>query len=176
MAQGDQSGQSKLKVHWNLSGPLFLPFSPFLFSPSSLLRSVLTSKPCFCNRFFTPLHPHPFLSLVRTFVRTLACTHTRTCILLTTRFRWPRLVTMRFGSSVVPLHWVLLHRQPHTLFVCLVFLISSASFACTCASHNPLSGQDGGVGMSPFTAGRDGRFPMETDWMEVWTQTSVPAG
>ena len=46
-----------------------------------------------------------FLSLTRTIVRTLVCTHTRTRTLLTTRFRWPRFVTMRFGSSVVPLHW-----------------------------------------------------------------------
>ena len=55
-----------------------------------------------------------FLSLARTIVWTLVCTHTRTRTLLTARFRWPRFVTMRFGSSVVPLHLVPFHRQPHT--------------------------------------------------------------
>ena len=73
-----------------------------------------------------------FPSLARAFVRTLACTHTRVRILLTTRFRWPRFVTMRFGgSSVVPLHLVLLHWQPHTLFVSLVFPI----FICLLSAH-----------------------------------------
>ena len=118
-----RSSRRLFKTRWSLSGPLLLPFSPFLlfllFSPSSLARSVLTSKPGLCNRFFNevwtviglspfiwfhfhwppqtfsllflscpsvfmPLHPHPFLSLARAFVRTLACTHTRTRILLTT--------------------------------------------------------------------------------------------
>ena len=84
----------------------------------------------FCPRFPSS---SSFLSLARTIVRTLVCTHTRTRILLTTRFRWPRFVTMRFGSSVVPLHLVLLHRQPRTLFVGLVLFIFICPFACTCA-------------------------------------------
>ena len=83
-----------------------------------------------------------FLSLARTIVRTLVCTHTRTRTLLTTRFRWPRFVTMRFGSSVVPLHLVPFHRQPHTPLSVLSFSFSSVPFACTCACL--LSGQDGG--------------------------------
>ena len=83
-----------------------------------------------------------FLSLARTIVRTLVCTHTRTRTLLTTRFRWPRFVTMRFGSSVVPLHLVPFHRQPHTPLSVLSFSFSSVPFACTCAYL--LSGQDGG--------------------------------
>ena len=83
-----------------------------------------------------------FLSLARTFVRTLVCTHTRTRTLLTVRFRWPRFVTMRFGSSVVPLHLVPFHRQPHTPLSVLSFSFSSVPFACTCAYL--LSGQDGG--------------------------------
>ena len=83
-----------------------------------------------------------FLSLARTIVRTLVCTHTRTRTLLTARFRWPRFVTMRFGSSVVPLHLVPFHRQPHTPLSVLSFSFSSVSFACTCAYL--LSGQDGG--------------------------------
>ena len=62
---------------------------------------------------------------VFTIVRTLVCTHTRTRILLTT------FVTMRFGSSVVPLHLVLLHRQPRTLFVGLVLFI----FICPFCVH-----------------------------------------
>ena len=74
-----------------------------------------------------------FLSLARTIVRTLVCTHTRTRTLLTSRFGWPRFVTMRFGSSVVPLHWVLLHRQPHTPLSVSSFSFSSVPFACTCA-------------------------------------------
>ena len=76
-----------------------------------------------------------FLSLARTIVRTLVCTHTRTRTLLTSRFRWPRFVTMRFGSSVVPLHLVLLQRQPHTHTPLSVssFSFSSVPFACTCA-------------------------------------------
>ena len=83
-----------------------------------------------------------FLSLARTIVRTLVCTHTRTRTLLTTRFWWPRFVTMRFGSSVVPLHLVPFHRQPHTPWFVLSFSFSSVPFACTCAYL--LSGQDGG--------------------------------
>ena len=83
-----------------------------------------------------------FLSLACTFVRTLVCTHTRTRTLLTVRFRWPRFVTMRFGSSVVPLHLVPFHRQPHTPLSVLSFSFSSVPFACTCAYL--LSGQDGG--------------------------------
>ena len=83
-----------------------------------------------------------FLSLARTIVRTLVCTHTRTRTLLTARFRWPRFVTMRFGSSVVPLHLVLFHRRPHTTLSVLSFSFSSVPFACTCAYL--LSGQDGG--------------------------------
>ena len=73
-----------------------------------------------------------FLSLARTIVRTLVYTHTRTRTLLTTRFRWPRFVTMRFGSSVVPLHLVLLHRgnDTHTC-VCLVLFI----FICPFCAH-----------------------------------------
>ena len=74
-----------------------------------------------------------FLSLARTIVWTLVCTHTRTRTLLTTRFRWPRFVTMRFGSLVVPLHLVLLHRQPHTPLSVSFFSFSSVPFACTCA-------------------------------------------
>ena len=70
-----------------------------------------------------------FLSLARTIVRTLVCTHTRTRTLLTTRFRWPRFVTMRFGSSVVPLHLVLLRRQQHTPLSVSVFSFSSVPFA-----------------------------------------------
>ena len=83
-----------------------------------------------------------FLSLARTFVRTLVCTHTRTRTLLTARFRWPRFVTMRFAPSVVPLHLVPFHRQPHTPSSVLSFSFSSVPFACTCAYL--LSGQDGG--------------------------------
>ena len=88
-----------------------------------------------------------FLSLARTIVWTLVCTHTRTRTLLTARFRWPRFVTMRFGSSVVPLHLVPFHRQPHTPLSVLSFSFSSVPFACTCAYL--LSGQDGGH-MPPF--------------------------
>ena len=83
-----------------------------------------------------------FLSLARTIVRTVVCTHTRTRTLLTARFRWPRFVTMRFGSSVVPLHLVPFHLQPHTPLSVLSFSFSSFPFACTCAYL--LSGQDGG--------------------------------
>ena len=88
-----------------------------------------------------------FLSLARTIVWTLVCTHTRTRTLLTARFRWPRYVTMRFGSSVVPLHLVPFHRQPNTPLSVLSFSFSSVPFACTCAYL--LSGQDGGH-MPPF--------------------------
>ena len=111
--------------------------SPFirphrLFFPFFLFMS-------FCLHVFSS---SSFLSLARTFVRTLVCTHTRTRTLLTTRFRWPRFVTMRFGSSVVPLHLVPFHRRPHTPLSVLSFSFSSVPFACACAYL--LSGQDGG--------------------------------
>ena len=86
-----------------------------------------------------------FLSLACTIVGTLVCTHTRTRTLLTARFRWPRFVTMRFGSSVVPLHLVPFHRQPHT-FVCLVLLI----FICPFCVH---------MCLPPFRAGWRLRMP-----------------
>ena len=114
------------------------------------------------HRRFFPLFFHVFLSsclfiLILSFSCAyfrpdLVCTHTRTRTLLTTRFRWPRFVTMRFGSSVVPLHLVLLHRQPHTLLPVSVFSFSSVLFACTCAllpfragwrPHMPPSGEAG---------------------------------
>ena len=85
-----------------------LPFFSFMSFLSSCLCILILSFSC--------AHFRPDLSLY-------TYTHRRTRILLTTRFRWPRFVTMRFGSSVVPLHLVFLHRQPHTLFVCLVFLM-----------------------------------------------------
>ena len=87
-----------------------------------------------------------FLSLARTIVRTLVCTHTRPRILLTKRFRWPRFVTMRFGSSVVPLHLVLLHWQPRTFLSVSFFSFSSVPFARTCA-------------LPPFRAGWWPRMP-----------------
>ena len=117
-----QVSQRGLVCHW---------FAPFHLVPLSLAPTDVFPPFLSCLSVFMSLHPHPFLSLARAFVRTLACTHTRTRILLTTRFRWPRFVTMRFGSSVVPLHLVLLHRQPHTLFVCLVVLI----FICLLCAH-----------------------------------------
>ena len=95
----------------------FLPPPP----PSPLARGMFTSKLGFCNRFLNEvwtviglspfIGPHrrlpflsfmsfrlhassssSFLSLARTFVRALVCTHTRTRILLTTRLRWPGLL------------------------------------------------------------------------------------
>ena len=193
-----RSGRRLFKTRWSLSGPLLLPFSPFLFFLLFSLSCVaylqanqalatgfsmrfglsLACPLSFGSPFIGPHRRLPFFSfmsfclhvsssssfpsLARTFVRTLACTHTRTRILLTVRFRWPRLVTMRFGSSVVPLHLVLLHRQPHTLFVCLVFLI----FICLlcvhmCFAQPPfragwgclLSGQDGGHTYLPSGGG-----------------------
>ena len=90
-------------------------FGPFHLVPSSLaptdvFLSFLSGASVFMSR-----HPQPFFSLARTFARALVCTHTRTRILLETRCRYPRFVTMRFGSSVVPLHLVPLRRQLHTL-------------------------------------------------------------
>ena len=101
-----------------------------------------------------------FLSLARTIVRTLVCTHTRTRTLLTTGFRWPRFVTMRFGSSVVPLHVVFLHRQPHTPLSVSVFSFSSVPFACTCA-------------LPPFRAGWRPHMPPfgEACVCTPWNQT-----
>ena len=137
------------------------PFPPLPFSRAACLQTNKASAIGFSMRFgfviglspffWFPFHwppqassflfVHVFLSsclfililpsLARTFVRTLACTHTRTRILLTTRFRWPRFVTMRFGSSVAPLHLILLHRQSHTLFVCLVLFL----FICLVCVH-----------------------------------------
>ena len=152
-------------------------------APSSLARSVFTSKLGFCNRLFlmrfglssvcprsfgSPfiglhrpffflfsfmsfcLHvssSSSFLSLARTIVRTLVCTHTRTRTLLTARFRWPRFVTMRFGSSVVPLHLLgsFSSATTHT-FVCLVLLI----FICPFCVH---------MCLPPFRAGWRSHMP-----------------
>ena len=88
-----------------------------------------------------------FLSLARTIVRTLVCTHTRTRTLLTARFRWPRFVTMRFGSSVVPLHLLgsFSSATTHT-FVCLVLLI----FICPFCVH---------MCLPPFRAGWRSHMP-----------------
>ena len=103
------------------------------------------------HRRFFPLFFHVFLSsCLFILILSFSCAHFRpdlslyTCTrtLLTARFRWPRFVTMRFGSSVVPLHLVPLHRQPHTPLSVLSFSFSSVPFACTCAYL--LSGQDGG--------------------------------
>ena len=63
-----------------------------------------------------------FLSLARTIVRTLVCTHTRMRTLLTTRFRWPRFVTgcpssLGFSSSATTY-----------TFVCLVLFIFICPF------------------------------------------------
>ena len=108
-------------------------FLSFLFFSSPVVCSLSFGSP-----FVDPhrrLHSFSFISLssclARPFLRTLAYTHTRMRILLTTRFRWPRFVTMRFGSSVAPLHLILLHRQSHTLFVCLVLFL----FICLVCVH-----------------------------------------
>ena len=88
-----------------------------------------------------------FLSLARTFVRTLVCTHTRTRTLLTTRFRWPRFVNYNevwligcpsslgsFSSATT-----------HT-FVCLVLL----TFICPFCVH---------MCLPPFRAGWRSHMP-----------------
>ena len=112
--QANKASATGFLMRFGLSSVCPLSFGPPFIGPYK--RHPFFSFMSFCLHVSSS---SSFRSLARTFVRTLACTHTRTRILLTTRFRWPRFVAMRFGSSVVPLHLVLLHRQPHTLFVCL---------------------------------------------------------
>ena len=112
---------------WTVIG--LSPFTWFPFHPPPQTFFPFFSFMSFCLHVSSS---SSFLSLARTFVRTLVCTHTRTRTLLTARFRWPRFVTMRFGSAVVPLHLVPFHRQPHThTFVCLVLFI----FICPFCAH-----------------------------------------
>ena len=85
---------------------------PFFF------HAVLSSRLFTLILSFSCAHYRPDLSLY-------TYTHAYS---LTTRFRWPRFATMRFGSSVVPLHLVLLHRQPRTLFVGLVLFMFICHF------------------------------------------------
>ena len=113
---------------WAVTG-----LSPFIWFPFHRPPQTFFSFFSFMSFCLHVSSSPSFLSLARTIARTLACTHTRTRTLLTTRFRWPRFVTMRFGSSVVPLHLVLLHRQPHTPLSLSSFSFSSVPFACTCA-------------------------------------------
>ena len=101
------------------------PFIWFPFHRPPLTVFFLFSFMSFCLHVSSS---SSFLSLARTIVRTLVCTHTRTRTLLTARFRWPRFVSMRFGSSVVPLHLVPFHRQPHTPLSVLSFSFSSVPF------------------------------------------------
>ena len=102
----------------------FPPLFFHVFLPSCLFILILS---------FSCAHYRPDLSLY---------TYTHAYYTYTARFRWPRFVTMRFGSLVVPLHLVPFHGQPHTPLSVLSFSFSSVPFACTCAYL--LSGQDGG--------------------------------
>ena len=88
----------------------------------------------------------------------------RVCVLSRVRYKW-----VLFGVSVC---------------VCskLSALTRVISFARCCVCACNLWSHKVPFGLFPFNSrGRDGRFPshaneaMEIDWMEVWTQTSVPA-
>ena len=50
------------------------------------------------------------------------------------RFQVAQVFTMRWGSSVVPVHLVSLSLQPHTFLSRLVLLLMSSSF-CLCRVH-----------------------------------------
>ena len=73
-----------------------------------------------------------FSSFARTLVPALVCTCTSTYIL--NRFQVAQVFTMRWGSSVVPVHLVSLSLQPHTFLSRLVLLLMSSSF-CLCRAH-----------------------------------------
>ena len=118
------------------------PSLPFLSLLSGVfLDGILMDRP---PQTFFLLFFHVFLSsCLFILILSFSCayyrpdlslrTYTHAYSILTTRFRWPRFVTMRFGSSVVPLHLVLLHRQPHTPLSVSSFSFSSVPFACACA-------------------------------------------
>ena len=94
------------------------PFIPPTDAFPFFFHVLLSSRLFILILSFSCAHYRPDLSLY-------TYTHAYS---LTTRFRWPRFVTMRFGSSVVPLHLVLLHRQPRTLFVGLVLFMFICHF------------------------------------------------
>ena len=101
------------------SCPLHLvPFSSFV--PLLHLWSPLF--------FHVLLSISSFSSFARTLAPALVCTRTSTYILNTQVF------TMRWSSSVVPVHLVSLSLQPHTFLSRLVLLLMSSSF-CPCRAH-----------------------------------------
>ena len=79
-----------------------------------------------------------FLSLARTIVRTLVCTHTRARILLTTRFRWPRLLQLVHQLSLFTWFFFI---GDHTDEKCVSSLsFSSVSFACLASFPGRITG------------------------------------
>ena len=109
------------------SRPLHLfPFSPFPFTHfcSPLFFRVLLSS-CLSISFL--------LSFAHTSVPALVCTRTFTCT-SKPKFQVAQVFTMRWGSSVVPVHLVPLSSQPRTLLSCLV-LSSCLQFLFLLRAH-----------------------------------------
>ena len=104
-------------------GSLFILFP--VYTP--LVSSFLSCPPVFMSghliRFFVCAHIGPGLSVYVHFY-----------IHFKHRLQVAQVFTMRWGSSVVPVHLVSLSLQPHTFSSRLVLLLMSGSF-CLCRAH-----------------------------------------
>ena len=121
----DQRGlrrfSNEVWVHWFSSPPFRFPFSSF---PPSHTFVFLFSFMSSC------LHVS-FLSFAHTSVLALVCTCTFTYF--KHRFQVAQVLTMRWGSSAVPVHLFSISLQPHTPLSRLVLLFMSSSFRLCCA-------------------------------------------
>ena len=151
-----RSDQSLFKVHWNLyHSQVHTAFTckrgEVLLGVSNEVRLHRFSSP----PFGSPFHPFPFytpwfplffhvllssclvISSLSSFARTLVpalSVYVHFYIHFQHRFWVAQVFTMRWGSSVVPVHLVSLSLQPHTFLSRLVFLLMSSSF-CLCRAH-----------------------------------------
>ena len=104
-------------------GSLFILFP--VYTP--LVSSFLSCPPVFMSGhlilFFVCAHIGPGLSVYVHFY-----------IHFKHRLQVAQVFTMRWGSSVVPVHLVSLSLQPHTFLSRLVLLLMSSSF-CLCRAH-----------------------------------------
>ena len=98
-----------------------LPFRTHLFSsflscpPVFMFCHLILSFVCVCNGPGLSVYVHFYLHFKH-------------------RFQVAQVLTMRWVSSVVPVHLVSFSLPPHTPLSCLVLLLMSSSF-CLCCAH-----------------------------------------